>query len=187
MGISEYIFEKAFVQFNGDGLVFSNDFSSEYNEIYSFCNYSFYESSLEEIMVSNINHSENIFPEITSPVQSTDNSIDIKIGKKRGRKPLNERKIKKPHDRHKNDNRVRKIQVHYFNFSISFLNQVMNYLGLKYSFLDVDYKYKKKIKKEYREKLESKTIKDILLETPISKKYKNFKRNHNKNVICLIY
>ena len=182
MGIFEDNFEKALVQFDDDDLISP----SEYDENNLFWMYSIYESSSEEDLAYKINDSENIFSENNSLVKNTDISSEKKIGKKRGRKSLNEEKIKKIHNKHKNDNRLRTIQVHYFNFLIPFLNQIMNNLGLNYTFLDVAYKYKNNIKKENREKLESKTIKEILLEAPISKKYKNSERNQNKSIIEIL-
>ena len=63
----------------------------------------------------------------------------------------------------------------------------MNAYNLKYSFKNLDYKYKKKIKKDDKifdlEKFKSKKIKDILSEAPTSKRYKKFDREHNKNII----
>lgn len=116
--------------------------------------------------------------------EKTKENIERKIGNKRGRLSKQENSNKKSHNKYKVDNQVRTIQVHYFTFLIKFLNTIFSGLNLDYSLKDLSYEYKKKTTKEYRIKLEQKTIRQILLETPITRK-RNTKidLDCNKNII----
>jgi hypothetical protein len=117
-----------------------------------------------------------------------DENTEKNLGKKRGKKSEHENDANyKPHSKYKTDNVKRTIKVDSLTSLILFLNVIMNAYNLKYSFKNLDYKYKKKIKKDDEifdlEKFKSKKIKDILSEAPISEKYENFDREHNKNII----
>lgn len=103
------------------------------------------------------------------------------IGKKRGRK--SNKVNDKPHSKYKKDNLKRTIQVHFLTFLIKFLNAIMDNLHLNYSFKDLDYKYKKNINNKNIDKLKTKSIKDILLEAPISPKNRIVDKNHNIKVV----
>lgn len=84
----------------------------------------------------------------------------------------------KKHDKMEKDNIVRKIQVHYCNFLVFFLNEVIqkiiiddiyktenaeeiNYMK-DYLFNNIDYKFKSNIKKEFMKTTENMIIKDII-------------------------
>ena len=115
-------------------------------------------------------------------------STEEHLRKKRGKKSEHENDANyKPHTKYKPDNVKRTIKVDSLTSLILFMNVMMSVYNLKYSFKNLDYKYKKKIKKDDEifdlEKFKLKKIKDILSEAPISKKYKNFDREHNKNII----
>ena len=89
---------------------------------------------------------------------------------KRGRK-RNKNDKKKTHDKNSSDNLLRKIQVHYLTFIISFINEILQNLDIKLKFNQIDYKFKMNISNKYLESLKSKTIGQIIC-NKISPKYK---------------
>ena len=101
-----------------------------------------------------------------------------KTGKKRGRR---NDKTEAQHTPFKNDCRMAKIQTNYFTFLIILLNTIMKKLNLKYTFLQLDGKYKSKVNQKFRASLNKKTIKEIIEDAPISRKYK--KGGDNANII----
>ena len=111
--------------------------------------------------------------------------------KKRGPKKYKITK-KAEHSAWARDNIVTKIQTHYLNFIVSFLNDcVLNILGEKKTkeiyFLNVNYKEKSKSYKKHLDKMKKSTILDILKNTDISDRYKRYAKNTNKiNVEALI-
>lgn len=182
--------EESLVYFNDDFDNFSNNNSFENDN-----------QTLVNPVQDTLSHFNEVFSSLKS--EKTENSIyynnlesdntekskkypEKKIGKKRGRRTEEGNNNKKTHDKFKTDNQIRTIQVHYFNFIIKFLNTILNELNLNYFFLDLSYKYKQKTKKMYRKELEEKTIRDILLEAPISGRIKVKDENYNKNIIKII-
>lgn len=121
-----------------------------------------------------------------SPSNSDDSSIsnnDIsneKTNKKRGRA---KNKNLPYHTKFKNDCRLAKIQTSYFNFLIILLNTIMKKKNLKYRFIQINGKYKSNISQKFRASLNQKSIKEIIMEAPISPKYRKMNQNHNINVI----
>ena len=110
------------------------------------------------------------------------------IKKKRGPIKIKESK-KAVHNDWSNDNITSKIQIHYLNFIISFLNDcVFSFFGKKkFTFLNIDYKEKSKVTKAHLEKMKHSTILDILKNIDISNKYKHYDKDNNKiNVESLI-
>ena len=91
--------------------------------------------------------------------------------KKRGPIKIQESK-KAEHNEWSYDNITSKIQVHYLNFIISFLNDCVNsFFGKKeFIFLNIDYKQKSKVTKAHLEKMKDSTILDILKNIDISNK-----------------
>ena len=65
--------------------------------------------------------------------------------KKRGRKKKHI--SDKIHDKNTIDNVLRKIQVHYLSFIVSYINEILQILGYKERFFKLDYKIKRDIKK----------------------------------------
>ena len=108
------------------------------------------------------------------------------INKKRGRKSL-KKKILHVHTALDDDNILRKIQVHFLTFLISFTNDYLNSIFPNMdkktkSFLNfrhIDYKVKKTINHGSIEKLKKKTIGEIL-QMEASPKNKTCKRNINQ-------
>ena len=198
-------FEKAFVDFNGDkSFVYfgddqsysfkienENENSFEYKSINSFeksneepkMMFSNYESS-----PSNEEVSEKEILKITQKSETLIKSTECQkfIGKKRGKKPEKENLNKKPHTKYKADNIKRTIQVHFLSYLIQLLNVIMNCLNLEYSFKNLDYDYKKNTTNKNLKEMKSKTIKEILLESPITSKFNQINKNHNIKQIELI-
>lgn len=106
------------------------------------------------------------------------------------------KKEKKPHNRLSSDNLLRKIQVHYFSFLISFLNFLLKYYNYEYKFLKLDYSIKPNINKDAKKKswevgnenkkiinsLDDATVETIISQN-ISRQYKQYKENQNQ-FIC---
>ena len=85
--------------------------------------------------------------------------------KKRGRKPKYDTKSKKVHDASDYDNILRKIQVHFLTFIISFVNDLIENLlpnNKDLKFKNLSYNLKKTVNHSYVEKLKNKTIGEIL-------------------------
>ena len=93
------------------------------------------------------------------------------INKKRGRKT---NKInKKIHSSSDFDNILRKIQVHFLNFTISLLNEIIfTFLGEKNFFSKFNYDDKKNITHDYVESLKNLDLKTLIETIKISPKYK---------------
>ena len=105
-----------------------------------------------------------------------------KRGKKRKQQEINKGYIK-IHDKYRIDNVLRKIQVHYITFIVSFINDILENLGISQRFLYLNYSIKKNVKIEYINSLKNKDVGKILC-NKISDKYKkdqniNFE-NYNK-------
>ena len=105
-----------------------------------------------------------------------------KLQKKRGRKRNKESK-KAVHTSWSIDNIIVKVQAHFLDFMISFLNDCVHSFpeNQKYTFLKLDRAEKKKVSKEQINKMKNSTIKDLLEKIKISKKYKQYDENNNKN------
>lgn len=105
--------------------------------------------------------------------------------KKRGREKTT--KIERnEHDSNSYDNIISKIQVHFLNFLISFLNDAIDSIFEKNKnihFVKFNYAEKSNRKNEYLAKMKSSTIKDLLLNIDISRKYKKFEKNINKKLV----
>ena len=115
-------------------------------------------------------------------ISSKENLVEKKgmlINKKRGRKrkKINKFKI---HDKNSSDNLLRKIQVHYISFIISFINEILKNLKYEERFFKLDYKFKFNINKKFVESLKTKNIGEII-SNEISKKYKE-DSNYNKKI-----
>jgi hypothetical protein len=102
----------------------------------------------------------------------------IKSGRKRRRQLENGEKI---HDRYSTDNILRRIQVHYMTFIINIVNELLNYLGYKYKFIDIDYNIKKAINKKQFYAIKKLNIAQIICQTS-SPKFKNHSKQKNNNI-----
>ncbi len=181
------LIEESSVCLDDDYDYFTCPFSFDNNSHFLMC--SIYEPSFRFneafYSLNKDNSGESIHIDTPNDCNSEESkeNIERKIGNKRGRISKQENSQKKPHNKYKVDNQVRTIQVHYFKFLIKFLNTIFSALNLDYSLKDLSYQYKQKTTKEYRIQLEQKTIRQILLETPISKKKMNIDIDYNKNII----
>ena len=109
------------------------------------------------------------------------------VKKKRGIKRNKESK-KAEHSIYSNDNITSKIQIHFLNFIVSFLNDCLLSFGTKeLSFKNIDYKVKSKVSRKHLEEMKNSSILDILKNIDISNKYKHCDKDTNKmNVEDLI-
>ena len=129
--------------------------------------------------VSSINllfEEQNAGPTIASPIFRTG------LPKmKRGRKFENNSK-KETHDSKSYDNILIKIQVHYMNFIISFINDCIRAFNKskKLFFKKFNTDIKKKISKMSFDSIKNSTINEILSNIKISRKYKKFDPYYNK-------
>jgi hypothetical protein len=133
-------------------------------------------------------------------VHKRDHSID----KLETNNESNKSVIYRKHDRNEKDNIVTKIQIHYRNFLISFINEIIikilveDYYNTKelekiknlkeYLFKDIDQHFKSNIKKEYMKFAESNKIKDIISPSVLQcKKYQIENKNQKiiENVLSL--
>ena len=111
--------------------------------------------------------------------------------KKRGPKKKKETK-KAEHNAWAKENIISKIQRHYLNFIVSFLNDsILSILGEKKRkiifFLNINNKIKSKSSNDHIAKMKKSTISDILKNSGISDRYKYYDENTNKmNVEALI-
>ena len=104
----------------------------------------------------------------------------VKIEKRIGRKrKLDCRKDEKTHTKYDKDNITRKIQIHFQNFLVSFINEILKHFEIKNKFLHIDYNNKKYANREFVENLKSKEIGEILRQD-ISSKYKKQYKLDNK-------
>ena len=134
----------------------------------------------ENEIISSINdlvNRSNLEEQISTP-RETDNSSRLKLKKKRGRQ---NNKLGVQHDEMKNDNKMAKIQRSYFNYLIDFLNIIMENLKIKYKFKYLNGKWQGNVNQKFRHSLKEKTIKDIIFEASISKKFTKDKE-HNKKI-----
>ena len=100
---------------------------------------------------------------------------------KRGRRAKKNTK-KETHNAYSYDNILRKIQVHYLNFMISFINDCIKSLNQNKNirFKKINYKLKRKISKVFFDNMKNSSINEILKNIDISKKYKKCDKNINK-------
>ena len=104
--------------------------------------------------------------------------------KRRGRQiELNAKRTKKErHSSKSEDNILTKIQTHFLNFVIFFLNEcVYNYYkNRKIKFIKFAHIIKAKVTSQNLSKMKNLTIYDLLKENEISSKFKRYNKNNNK-------
>ena len=100
---------------------------------------------------------------------------------KRGR-PSKVNKRKREHSSSSTDNMINKIQTHFLNFFICFINDIVKgyYRYQKYKFAKFDHKQKSKISYNYIDSMKNSTIGDLIRKMNISPKFKCSK-DHNIN------
>ena len=151
-----------------------------YEKDYNYLNltHSSKDKEKENSQIFQIQKIERGFSGSTDSSDSNERTI---ILKKRGRK---NGKDEAQHTKFKNDCKMAKIQRNYFTFLIRFLNLIMLLLqkDKEYFFCDIDGEYKSNINQKNRASLNQKTIKEIMLEAPISGKIKKNYISHNKTI-----
>jgi len=136
---------------------------------------------------------KNISSEISLHFCSTSrqNSIDLTNKNK-----LLNKKRKNPHNKFSSDNLLRKVQIHYFSFLISFLNFLLKHFKYDYTFFELDYSIKSNINKYVNKRkivigneneriinsFNNVTVEKIISQK-ISKKFELYEENHNL-IIC---
>ena len=106
--------------------------------------------------------------------------LSQKKGRGRQRQNINNdsNNIPKVHNKFSTDNLLRKIQVHYLSFIISFLNEILEQLNFKQKFFKLDYIFKKNVNMKFVESLKQKNLGEIIC-NKISSKYKKDDKNSN--------
>ena len=99
-------------------------------------------------------------------IKQTKSSEFLNKKRRRGRikrvKNSSKEKKEKIHDKYTSDNLLRKVQVHYLTFIVKYLNDILKNLNYNQKFLNLDYDFKKNVKKEFVAKLKTKTIGEII-------------------------
>ena len=128
--------------------------------------------------------------EIKKTEKPQNNKFKISLGRKRrGRKPHKE--SKREHKAEAQDNIIRKIQVHFLSFIISFCNEIINTIFPErkdLNFKNINYSEKKIVKHSRLESLKKMKISEIL-QLDISPKNKRFSSNINKinyDKVCIM-
>ena len=119
----------------------------------------------------------------------TTNTGSINTKKKKYSQENNQKSfIKKRHSAKDDDNILRKIQVHYLSFVVSFVNDVIKSLFPKKNlpdFKNIDYEIKKRVSHKYIEEMKKKTIGEVL-QLRVSPKLKNSGEKANKEIYDII-
>ena len=167
-----------------NNLISSNDDLSPFNSI---------EISKEEenklYYIINEKNNENQNTAVENKNSSKSDSTQFITKKKRGRGKQNDSndlndsndKNVNVHDKFSPDNVLRKIQVHFINFIILFLNDILKNLNYEQQFLKLDYSFKKNVNKNSVESFKSQTIGEIIC-NKISVKYRKQDKNINKKI-----
>ena len=158
----------------------------------------------ESRIPSMITHSDNIF---STPLSVTTNRInpsdfdeglfleqieaegrDLFEATRETERPIKDTKNRyyKTHSKFSSNNILRKINVNYFKFILSFLNSLIHYLNFgsnkEYQFKN-NYKNIKMINKDRMKEIKSKTIGQLIKDTSISSKYKGYEKKDRKSVV----
>ena len=90
---------------------------------------------------------------------------------KRGRKKQKINENEKYHDKRAEDNLLRKIQVHFLTFIISFMNELFEIFKIKQKLGNLNYEFKSNVNKTHIKYLQNTNIREIICHE-INKKYK---------------
>ena len=101
--------------------------------------------------------------------------------RKRGRKPENLLKKKRTHDKFSDDNKIRKINVHFCSFLQKCTNTILEFMEINQEFKRINYKDKSKVNKKQFSILKDSNIGDVL-SLGISPKFKTMPNEINKKV-----
>ena len=110
--------------------------------------------------------------------------IEINLPKEKcGRRKLGE-KEERNHNKYSKDNIMRTIKVHFRKYIYSIIKSY--YKGVE-QLKKIDNNFNENLKKDYNIGLYNTTLKDIFINTKLSKKYKHYPKDLNKNLINKIY
>ena len=157
-----------------------NNFETNENIIFKLAYNKVFNLRNEETIIDNENMNHLLIK--TEGVKPNKPSINKK---KRGRKITNNNDNKRkrdPHDKFVNDNVIKKIQIHYMNFIINFINDCISYKEKSYQFKYFIHKVKSDSSKKHIKELENSSINYLLKNIPISSKFK-CSENRNKNLV----
>lgn len=137
------------------------------------------EYSLEKILFSknNSNYINSLNENYTiSPSQTDQPEVVIEITKS---------SKKKNTSRSSQYNILRKIQIHFLNFIVQFLNDILKAEKINNNFFSLEHDFKYKINKKNSEELKQQQISDIICHN-ISKKFKNYESDKNSKTFHYI-
>ena len=174
-----------FLNSQNEGLydsLYSKDFNELFEEEIKSLSYTSFLDLLKEI---NERAKENLNKNSNKPTFKKINFIVDKIKKKaKGGRQGTKKSQKEVHDNTKQDNLIRKIQVHFFSFVIAFCNDAYK-KEFKYSnesFKNINYENKTTVNFDYTYGLRNLCIKD-LLKMKISKKYTRYNEFYNEELL----
>jgi hypothetical protein len=186
---------------NGNNIQTNPDYS--YNSSLGTVNEPLFNDNIEEILKQifpselpleeskkeeHVQKSRNLFFSEYIPAPSQPISNTEEISRKRGRKQkttdgTNSTK-KKTHSGWDEDNTTRKIQIHFLNFIIFYLNDIIyGYTRQKNLFLrKFSHSAKRNVNSNYIETLKSSNIKQLLINLSVSPKYKKKVKENDENI-----
>ena len=138
-------------------------------------------SLYEEVSYLNDEKSNNSKMDINNKKLEYKFASSAILKKKRGRQT--KKNSKREHNFDSQDNILRMIKVHYLNFIVSFLNDILFNLNYKERFKKLDYDFKKNINQKFLDELKRKNIGDII-SNKISNKYKESKKKEKNKKYC---
>lgn len=98
----------------------------------------------------------------------------IFLGKKKGRKnKTNEKGLKSKHNKDSEDNKMRKIKVHFMDYTVNMLNESLE--DKRQQFYKIDSNISVNLKKEFNEALMERSLYDIFRNENLSNKYRKIK------------
>ena len=117
------------------------------------------------------------FPSIPQE-KKKEKKFNIKRYNIRGRKVSTKKKVNF-HDKNTSDNIFRTLVVHYMNFILDYVNEILKKFGFRVKFYDIDYKDKSNISHKRINFLKNSNIGEILC-TKISSKYRKLIKSNDK-------
>ena len=154
-------------------------FNEAYKEVFKNPN--------DEISLINPDSSNN---NLIKPVETNISSVRTKTlfnvvkNRNRGRK-RNINNTRRVHSADSTDNILNKIQTHFLNFIIIFINVIIEniYHNKKRQFKKFNRNQKSTVKKDYLEEMKKSTIYDLLFNLDISEKYTRCEKNINQKYL----
>ena len=176
----------------------NNEYSDTSSNSFNFMNRTIPLDDLRFIFIKTKNSFDEMEDDIVNVVENERQNITkkdifkIKVLLQRGRKrevKEEKRKNNRIHRKNDIDNLLIKIQAHFLNFLINLTNDTLKAKFGKdtsYNFKKIPYCIKKNVKYDFFHKLKNSSIKDIL-QLEISKKFKTFDKDINKETFNNIY